>query len=314
MELGYDQPLYILPFDHRHSYGSEVFGFHEPLQPDQIAIVAASKKLIYDGFRRAVAGGVPQDRAGILVDEEFGAEVLREAVASGVIVALPVEKSGQHEFDFEYGDDFAAHIEAFSPTFVKVLVRYNPEGDAALNARQIQRLRRVSDYCRQSGRRLMFELLVPPEKAQLDQVGGQQAEYDLNVRPKLMVAAIEQIQEGGVEPDVWKIEGLDRATDCERVVAAARRPGPGGLSRERVGCIILGRGENEAKVLQWLRTAAAAPGFIGFAVGRSSFLQAIVDWRAGKIDADRAADQIAAKYREWTEAFEDARRAAGLPT
>jgi len=311
MELGYDQPLYILPFDHRHSYGSEVFGFHEPLQPDQIATISASKRLIYEGFRHAVEGGLRRDRAGILVDEEFGAEVLREAVTSGVIVALPVEKSGQHEFDFEYGDDFAAHIDAFSPTFVKVLVRFNPEGDATLNARQLARLRRVSDFCRTSGRRLMFELLVPPEKQQLAQVGEQQAEYDLNLRPKLMVTAIEQIQDAGVEPDVWKIEGLDRSTDCERIVAAARRPGPGGLSRDRVGCIILGRGENEAKVLQWLRTAAAVPGFIGFAVGRSSFLQAIIDWRAGKIDAATAAEQIAAKYREWTDAFEAARRTAG---
>lgn len=306
MSLGYDQPLYILPFDHRHSYGSEVFGFHEPLTAEQIAAVAGSKRVIYEGFLRALQGGVPKDRAGILVDEEFGAEVLRDAVARGVTVALPIEKSGQHEFDFEYGDDFARHIEAFSPTFVKALVRFNPAGDAAMNARQLTRLVRASEYCRMSGRRLMFELLVPAELSQLTEVAGVQADYDLRLRPSLMVAAIEQIQDAGVEPDVWKIEGLDREEDCRRIVAAARRPGPDGLSRERVGCIVLGRGENEAKVLEWLRMAASVPGFIGFAVGRSSFLQAIVDLRARKVDAQQASGAIAAKFREWAEAFEGA--------
>ena len=127
-----------------------------------------------------------------------------------------------------------------------------------------------------------------------------------------MVAAIEQIQDAGVEPDVWKIEGLDLAADCRKIFAAARRPGSDVLSRASVGCIVLGRGENEAKVLEWLRTAATVPGFIGFAVGRSSFLQAIVERRAGKIGDQEAASQIAAKFREWVDAFTAARLAAGL--
>src|SRR5215475_3125439 len=136
MTPGYDHPLYILPFDHRHSYGEGVFGFHDPMTPEQVAIVAASKNVIYQGFKRAVADGVPKEYAGILVDEEFGAQVLREALAAGFITCMPTEKSGQHEFDFEYGEDFAKHIDQFNPTFTKVLVRYNPDGDAAMNARQ----------------------------------------------------------------------------------------------------------------------------------------------------------------------------------
>jgi myo-inositol catabolism protein IolC len=252
---------------------------------------------------------VPRDRAGILVDEEFGADILRDAVAANYVVALPVEKSGQHEFDFEYGEAFAEHIERFSPTFVKVLVRFNPAADAEMNDRQLERLKRVSDYCRQSQRRLMFELLVPPEASQLERVKGDRTAYDLDLRPGLMVESIERIQEAGVEPDVWKIEGLDRAADCEKIVTAARRPGPGGSSRARVGCIVLGRGENEAKVLEWLGVAATVPGFIGFAVGRSSFLQPIVDLRAGKIDEDKASAQIAHKYLEWVDTFDRQQRA-----
>ena len=91
-----------------------------------------------------------------------------------------------------------------------------------------------------------------------------------------MVRTIRGLQEAGVEPDVWKIEGLERREDCERVAAAARRGG-----RDRVGCIVLGRGEDDRKVREWLATAAAVPGYIGFAVGRTTFWDALADWRAG---------------------------------
>jgi myo-inositol catabolism protein IolC len=301
MTPGYDEPLYILPFDHRHSYGSEVFGFHEPMSPDQIAEVAASKQVIYAGYKRALATGAPKERTGILVDEEFGAAILRDAKRNGYITAMSTEKSGQHEFDFEYGEDFARHIDEFDPTFTKVLVRYNPEGDAASNQRQTARLKRLSDYLHKNHRLFMFELLVPPEKAQLEKLQDKQA-YDRQLRPALMERAIRDMQDAGVEPDVWKIEGLDRREDCEKMVAVARRDGRG-----QVGCIILGRGENAQKVIEWLQTAASVPGFIGFAVGRSSFLQSIVDLHAKRITPDAAAEEIAKRFHEWIDVFEKAR-------
>ena len=191
-----------------------------------------------------------KERAGLLVDEQFGAAILRDARARGVLTAAPAEKSGQHEFDFEYGDDYARHIEAFSPTFCKVLVRYNPEGDAAMNRRQAGRLRHLSDYLHRTGRKFMFELLVPAEQAELEELHADKRAYDRSRRPRHMVDAIHELQGAGVEPDVWKIEGLDRTEDCVAVVAAARRAG-----RARVGCIVLGRGEDEAKVESWLSTA-----------------------------------------------------------
>jgi 5-dehydro-2-deoxygluconokinase len=299
--LGYDQPLYILPFDHRHSYGSEVFGFQEPMTADQIAVVAASKQVIYESFKLAVEQGAPRDRCGILVDEEFGAAVLRDSRAQKFITCMPVEKSGQHEFDFEYGDAFGEHIEAFDPTFTKVLVRYNPEGDRSDNERQLERLKRLSDWLHERKRLYMFEMLVPAEKAQLAKLSKSQ--YDTELRPELMVRAIAEIQDYGVEPDVWKIEGLDRREDCVKIVDVARRGG-----RTRVGCIVLGRGESEAKVIEWLRTAATVPGFIGFAVGRSSFLQSIIDLHAGKIDNATASAQIAAKFLHWIEVYSAAQQ------
>ncbi len=298
--IGFDKPLYILPFDHRGSFQVKMFGWKGALTAEQTAEIAAAKQVIYDGFKAAVQDGVREEKAGILVDEQFGSAILRDAAAHRYTTACAVEKSGQDEFDFEYGEEFAKHIEAFRPTFSKVLVRYNPAGDRVLNARQAARLKRLSDYLHgQSGSRFMFELLVPAEKSQLDRLNGDKKAYDLQLRPQLMVQAIEELQDAGVEPDVWKIEGLDRREDCEKVVAAAKRRG-----RDRVGCIILGRGEDDQKVHGWLTTAAAVPGFIGFAVGRTSFWDPLVAWRAKKITREDAVSHIVRRYREFVDTFE----------
>ena len=304
MTHGYDRPLYFLPFDHRGSFKTGMFGWKGPITPEQTAQIAATKQVIYDGFKTAVAAGVHKEKAAILVDEQFGAAILRDAKAQGYVTACPAEKSGQEEFDFEYGEDFAKHIEAFQPTFSKVLVRYNPEGDQTLNSRQSVRLKRLSEYLHrdESRSQFLFELIVPPEKSQLDSVKGDKKTYDLELRPRPMAGAIQQLQEAHVEPDVWKIEGLDRREDCEKIVAAARRDG-----REKVSCIILGRGEDDKKVREWLITAAGVAGFIGFAVGRTTFWEPLVSWRAEKITRDAAVAEIARRYREFVDIFESAR-------
>src|SRR5712675_3069447 len=227
MTHGYDRPLYFLPFDHRGSFKTGMFGWKGPITPEQTAQIAATKQVIYEGFKTAVAAGVHKEKAAILVDEQFGAAILRDAAADGYVTACPAEKSGQEEFDFEYGEDFAQHIEDFHLTFCNVLVRYNPEGDQVLNRWQAARLRRLSEYLHSnsSSSKFMFELLVPAEKAQLDRLKGDKKAYDLELRPRLMTQTIQELQDAGVEPDVWKVEGLERQEDCERVVAAARRGG-----------------------------------------------------------------------------------------
>ncbi|HEV3235667.1 MAG TPA: DUF2090 domain-containing protein [Gemmataceae bacterium] len=303
MAIGFDKPLYILPFDHRGSFQTKMFGWKGTLTEAQTAEIAATKQVIYDGFKAALAGGVPKEEAGILVDEQFGSAILHDAVKHGYSTSCPAEKSGQDEFDFEYGEDFAKHIEAFNPTFSKVLVRYNPEGDKALNQQQAARLKRLSDYLHGKGKSMfMFELLVPPEPAQLDKLKGDKKAYDLEVRPHLMVRSIEELQDKGVEADVWKIEGLDRREDCGKIVTAARRGG-----RSKVGCIILGRGEDDKKVREWLSVAAPVTGFIGFAVGRTTFWDPLIDMRAKKITREAAVAEIARRYREWVDTFDKAR-------
>ncbi|HEY6307174.1 MAG TPA: DUF2090 domain-containing protein [Candidatus Angelobacter sp.] len=303
MTIGFDKDLYVLPFDHRATFYTKMFGWKGTPTPEQTAQVAAAKQVIYDAFQAAIAAGVPKERAGILVDEQFGSAILRDCAKNKYFTACPAEKSGLDEFDFEFGEDFAKHIEAFQPTFCKVLVRYNPEGNAGLNERQAVRLKLLSDYLHGKSRSMyMFELLVPAEKAQLDRLKGDKKAYDLEVRPRLMVQAIHELQDAGVEPDLWKIEGLDRTEDCERIVVAARRGG-----RNKVGCIVLGRGEDEKKVREWLATAAPVEGFIGFAVGRTVFWDPLVEWRDKKITREAAVNEISRRYQEFVSIFEEAR-------
>ncbi len=222
MNLGYDQKLYILAFDHRGSFQKKFFGIEGEPDSEQTAIIADAKHLIFEGMLQAVGAGADPSVTGVLVDEQFGSTVPAEAREKGLKLAMPAERSGQNMFDFQYGEDFGEHIERFDPDFTKVLVRYNPDGDAAANREQLGKLKRLSDWLKEHERKFLFELLVPAEDAQLQSVGGDSDRYDAELRPELMRRAIAEIQDAGIEVDIWKIEGVERALRLRD----ARRPGP----------------------------------------------------------------------------------------
>jgi myo-inositol catabolism protein IolC len=298
MTLGYEGKLYILAFDHRGSFRKKMGVGGDPT-PEDNERLRDGKMLIFEGFQQAVAEGAPRDAAGILVDEEYGTEVARKANAEGYMFAMPVEKSGQDEFDFEFGTDYGAHIEDFDPTFSKVLVRYNPDGDRELNARQIVKLKELGDWLHDRDRTFLFELLVPAEPAQLEAVGGDEDRYDTEVRPGLMLQTIRDLHEGGVEPDIWKIEGLDKREDCEAVSELVRADG-----RDGVACVVLGRGADDRAVEHWLRQGAGVPGYRGFAIGRTIWGPPLMEFVEGKIDRSEAAKRIGQSYLQFIEVYE----------
>ena len=265
--------LLILAFDHRASFLEKMFEIknRQPTSEEKKQI-EDYKKIIFEGFKLAIKKSVPKEIAGLLVDEEFGSAVLREAKKNGLSFAMPVEKSGQDEFDFDYGENYAKHIEEFDPTFVKVLVRYNPEGDATLNKRQLQRLKKLSDYLAQKKKPFLFELIVPALPTQLAKLGGAKEIYDTELRPKLMVSSLKEIQAAGVEPSIWKLEGVDKPEAALAVVKQAQSNG------RKAGVITLGRGESKERVQEWLKVGAKIPGIIGFAVGRTIFWQPLADY------------------------------------
>ena len=298
MALGYDKPLYILAFDHRGSFQKKFFGVAGEPNAEETARIADAKKVIYEGALRALDEGVQREAAGVLVDEQFGAEIGRDAKARGLTFAMPLEKSGQEEFDFQYGEDFGAHIEDFDPSFAKVLVRYNTDGDRESNARQNERLRRLGEWLHERDRKYLFELLVPATPGQLEAAGGDSDRWDKEERPRIMKAVIEEIQGAGVEPDIWKIEGIDRREDCEMISAAARAGG-----RDGVACVVLGRGADDAAVDHWLRMGSGVPGYVGFAIGRSIWWDPLKSFVDGVAAREEAAKQIAANYRRFIDVY-----------
>ena len=161
MNLGYDHKLYVLAFDHRGSFQKKFFGIEGEPDAEQTAIIADAKHLIFEGLLQAVGAGADPSVTGVLVDEQFGSTVPAEAHERGLKLAMPAERSGQNMFDFQYGDDFGEHIERFDPDFTKVLVRYNPDGDADANREQLRKLKRLSDWLHAHERKFLFELLVP---------------------------------------------------------------------------------------------------------------------------------------------------------
>jgi myo-inositol catabolism protein IolC len=309
MALGYDGKLYILAFDHRGSFQKKMFGIQGDPTPDQTAQIADAKHLIFEGMVQAVERSeVPGDQIGVLVDEQFGGNIPSEAREHGLKLAMPVEKSGQDTFDFEYGASFGEHIERFDPDFSKVLVRYNPEGDADANHDQLTKLKRLADWLHEHDRLFLFELLVPAEPAQLEAVGGDTDRYDAELRPDLMRRAITEIQDFGIEVDIWKIEGVDAREDAE-MLAQQTRSGEG---REKVVCVLLGRGASDDKVDHWLRVAAPVDGFVGFAIGRSIWWDALKGFLDGSIEREDAAKRIAENYLRFISVYEDAERGAAV--
>jgi myo-inositol catabolism protein IolC len=298
MTLGYDKKLYILAFDHRGSFQKKMFGIAGDPTPEETATIADAKQLIYEGMALAVDRGAEAGATGVLVDEQFGGDIPAEAKAKDLVLAMPVEKSGQNTFDFEYGADFGAHIKAFDTDFSKVLVRYNPDGDAEMNHTQLGKLRELADWLHANDRRFLFELLVPAEEHQLAAVGGVAERYDAELRPGLVLQTMQELQAEGVEPDIWKIEGFEHRDDCVQAVAQARTGG-----RDGVVCIVLGRGADEAKVLHWLKLAAGVPGYSGFAVGRTLWWDELVRYVAGEVDGTEAAARIARNYRVLIDAY-----------
>ncbi|MEA2393122.1 MAG: hypothetical protein QOJ82_1013 [Solirubrobacteraceae bacterium] len=302
MALGYDGKLYILAFDHRGSFQKKMFGIQGDPTPEETAKIVDAKHLIFEGMLKAgETGSVQEDQLGVLVDEQFGGDIPQQAKQRGLKLAMPVEKSGQDEFDFEYGEEFGDHIERFNPDFSKVLVRYNPDDAAELNRRQLERLRRLEDWLHEHDRKFLFELLVPATEEQLQSVGGDAERYDAELRPELMRRSIAEIQDFGIEVDIWKIEGVDAREDAE-MLARQTRTGPG---REHVVCVLLGRGASDEKVDHWLRVAAPVEGFVGFAIGRSIWWDALKGFLDGSLEREDAAQQVADNYLRFIRVYEE---------
>jgi myo-inositol catabolism protein IolC len=280
--------IFALAFDHRNSLRRDFMHLTGQPAPEQQATMVAAKGIVTDALI-AAAPQVSPDTPVLLIDHEYGGQFVHRAQAAGVKVAMPVEESGQAELRYLCDGHPERVVDAHHPDYVKVLIRYNPGGDTAMNARQRGRLRQLSDWLDGRPERLMLELLVPPEPAQLAAVADDQSRFDRETRAALTVAAIDQIAGDGLRPALWKIEGPESLQDAARIAEAVRSV------HADAGCLVLGRGADDAAVRRWLAIAAATDGFTGFAVGRTIWWHALKGF-AGGGDAGTAVRAVTARY------------------
>lgn len=284
--LGYNKNLYILPFDHRSSFEKNLFGKSE-LNQEEKEYVKKQKQVIFKAFKRAIEQQVPKEESAILVDEQYGEEIISQAKAEGINFLLTTEKSGQEEFSFEYRD-FENHIEKFNPTFVKALVRFHK--DTEINKRQEEKLLRLSNYCKAKNLKFLLELLIPKDE--------DSSSFKFELRPQICKKAIIEFQEAGIEPDVWKLEGTNKIGLYQELVDAAKRD-----NRENVGVVVLGGGERSEEVDLLIKTAAAVEGIIGFAVGRTIFWQSIEELHRNQISEEDAITNISNNFIHYYNLF-----------
>ncbi len=297
-DLGYTKPLYILPFDHRATVIQKLFGLKlgDNLTDEQVHFMRDFKMLVYKGFKKALEKGIPTEFGAILCDEDFGSEVLFDAKHNGFITLLTIEKSGTELLEFQY-EDYKTHILNFKPTFTKLLVKYNPEDSQERKLKQKEKMKIISDFSHANNLKFLLEVLVMPTENQLEEAGSKD-DYDLKLRPKLSVEVIKDLQNFGIEPDVWKLEGFESELEYTEIINAIRRDG-----RENVGLVVLGRGADSAKVADWLRAGAKVKGVIGFAVGRTIFWESIEKFYKGQIGKAEVIDTVADNFYKFYKIF-----------
>jgi myo-inositol catabolism protein IolC len=296
-----DEPLFVLAMDQRASFAKDVFGVAGVPSNSDLARMRRAKTIVYEGLRH-VGGNLSFGRKGVLVDEHLGAEVISSAKSDGVVLLVPIEKSGSRVFELEYGDRFAQHVEACDPDFFKVLVRYNPLDSDDVRRTQVTRLAAVSEWAQRSSRRWVFELLVPPTAEQLA-ANRDQAGFDRDARPALTAQVISELQTGGVHPTIWKLEGFDTAAGAAVVLAAVDAD-----TRHPAQCIVLGRDAPLQQVEHWLEVAARERRFAGFAIGRTIWEEPLRQLLDGGISSEQVVDVVADTYQTLVDTYAVAHR------
>jgi 5-dehydro-2-deoxygluconokinase len=289
------EPLLILPFDHRSSFSKNLFGWDGKLNAKQNKQISLYKTIVYKGFLEAAKSEANKKHFGILVDQDFGTPILRDAKKRGFTVTMPVEKSGQEAFTFNYGNSFGAWIEKIKPDYVKILVRYHPD-NKEINKIQLTRLSKLNTYCKKHGHKMMFELLVPASEKDLKKMKTESA-YDAKLRPIHTVKAIKEITKV-IQPELWKMEGFSKS-DWKKVLQAIGKD---------ADVIILGRGQNDKKVEKWLKDAASFDQIVGFAVGRTIFFEPLEQLKDKKMTQQQAIQAIGKNYAKYISLWRKAKK------
>ncbi len=272
--------LLLLPFDHRSSFSKNILKLEGDPKDKEIEEIKYLKAMIFEAFLWVWKNDSFPEELGILADEAYGKEILEKANKLGIITSVSVEKSGQDIFDFEYGEKFGEHIQQVNPTYIKALVRYNPQ-NKEINQKQLVNLQKLENFCQQNQKQLLFELLVPPNTKEAQDMEN----FETQIRPKETAEAILEISQI-IHPKIWKLEGFSKE-GWEMVLK---------VIPQESKVIVLGRGEDPQKVDFWLQEAVRFPNIIGFAVGRTVFMPPLVKFLAKELLESEAIVQISKNF------------------
>ncbi len=278
-----DKPLLILPFDHRSSFSRDILGIEGKLNLKQKKEISDLKKIIFEAFTIVRKKYKAKDYFGILVDEEYGLPIIGQAQKMKIVICLPVEQSGQKTLDFEYGQAFGSHVKKIQPDYVKVLLRYNPL-NKKINKQQLSKLKELDIFCRQSNYKILLELLVPPTDSDL-KTAKTEINYNNKLRLSRTIGAIKEIKKV-ITVDIWKLEYFSHL-GWQKIIET---------TSQNSKIILLGRGENKKVVDDWIKEAAKFEQVIGFAIGRTIFLNELKRYVAGRITRPAVVKQIAGNF------------------
>jgi myo-inositol catabolism protein IolC len=290
-----EPPWFVLAVDHRRPHLGALLGLPDEPGPEHAATIGAVKAAVAAGVDAAIGAGADPASAGLLIDEEHGTAPARSAVAAGRLVVMPVEDSGRDRFTLA-DPGIVDRVAAIGPRGVKALVRYNVDGDPDANRESEAGLRDLAARLPRPGPELMVEVIVPPTPRQLDDAGSAER-FARTRRPALAARAIAALFDAGIDPDRWKVEGVDDLDDAAALADAAGRDG------RTPRLVVLGAGAPTARVDAWLRVAARTPGWTGFAVGRTLWWDAARELVAGRIGADEVTARVAAAFRHAIEVY-----------
>jgi myo-inositol catabolism protein IolC len=284
-------PMYMLAFDHRKVL--------RDLYPSaQTADLQLAKVVVLDTLDALSDLVIDAFPLSFLVDEEYGAEAARLARERGHYVAMPIEASRTKALELQFPDDYQSRFEKLNPHCVKALVFHNPADDAARKAQQLGLLLDIGVFAQEQERDYLLEVLINPSPEQLAECGGDHNIFREKLFPQLLIHSIAEMQDFGIDPHIWKIEGLETLEDTKAVAAQAVSGG-----RDDVRCVVLGSGESPAKVASWLKNASAVPQFSGFAIGRTVWHQPLVDLFSGEISRAEAVTQMALTFTNLIKGF-----------
>ena len=273
-------PLQVLAFDHRTQFEDSCKQHNQPTSR-----ITEFKSLVFEGFKK-VATERPDLPLALLVDPQYGADILQDSAYASYSVGAPIEQAGSYPVKWLCGEELHEHLLSRpSEWFIKVLWHYHTDLPAAEKERQLIQLKRLEEICQLLDRRLMLELILP---AHLSQDGS------------AMAAAIDEVYEAQITPFWWKIMALDTKMEWQHVTAALDR------HDSEAGIIVLGKNAPLETFPAWFKTLRSTPHTCGFAIGRSIFWKPWESFISGSMAPDEIPSIIEKNYVAVLEMWEAA--------